>query len=417
MSTNVSKSHNSMHYAHLKGAVNKDELIIPVANGVLKYPNPDHAVTSGHQRHVTHEIQPRRAPQTSFFSGTNSFVDIELPQDLHKIDRMDLHMELKNNGSSAALVFGGLISNLYSRVELRVGSEIKETITDVEAWLGQVPHRDDDVIDRKQNAEKISPSTYKVSFSIAASGTVNVRVPLRNVISQCGVPTSAINDQVTIRLYSQNAANVISSGTATDLQLSDLKMHIREARGLDSQIQRAVRSNLDWRYLQPKIEEKSIALTAGQTTRTVLNNFTEDDLCSHLWVLIRASNPIDAAQDDFKTDVASKIYLENEAGQNITNGIQWKTDTLLNMIYPDKFPNDATVLSSNALGLHLPLCPSQDPAADYNDGAQAGVQPLSRNIKLCIETDSGATSATYFVSTIAMCQRHVRTEGGNIVIQ
>ena len=411
-STNVQQSNNPLHYAHVKSAVNKDTLIVPVLKGLLKFPNADHAVSNGYMRHVVHELQPRRTPQTDFFSGTNNFVDVELPQDMHFIDKMDLHMDLKNSDSQDTS-FNNAVSNLISRYEIRVGSEIKETVTDVEHWMSQIPYHDPWHLDRKQDVEKIDPTTYKVganasAATIAMSATESVSVPLRNFVTAAGLPTSAVSEPITLRFYSQNASNVITN--TTDFDLTDFKIHAREKRILDHDMARAVSSNMDWRYLQPKLEERSIALTSGSTTKTVLNNFNADDLCSHLWVLIRTSSHTGTAQDDYLTTAASNIYIEDEAGQNITNGIQWKTTDLLDKVYPDKFQNKA----KDFHGLYLPLCPSQDPVADYKKGAQTGVMPLSRNMKLCI---TASTTGTYYVSVIAMCQRHVRTENGKVQIQ
>ena len=189
----------------LQGAVNRDSLVIPVARGLLRYPNPEHAVTSGYQRHVIHELQPRRAAPTTFFGGTNNFIDIELPQDLHYVDKMDVHLDLKNN-DAADTSFNNIPSNLFSRVELRIGSEIKETITDIEAWTHQIPYSSPWELDKQEVSTKTASDTYKVDFDIAATTTAStIRVPLRNVISQCAIPTAAISDQVTVRLYSQNA--------------------------------------------------------------------------------------------------------------------------------------------------------------------------------------------------------------------
>jgi hypothetical protein len=381
-------------------------------NGLLKYASPEQAVTNGHMRHVVHELQPRRTPQTDFFNGTNNFVDVELPQDLHYIDKMDLHMDLKNADSSDTS-FNNLVSNLFSRVEVRVGSEIKETVTDIEQWIAQVPYQDYWALDRKQEQEYVSPSTYKVgidnaAFIIGDTETESARIPLRCFVNACGVPSSAVQEPIVLRFYSQDAGNVITNDT--DFQLTDFKLLVRERRVLDKDMTRAVSSNMDWRYVQPKLEERSIALTDGTTTRTVLNNFNPDDLCSHMWVLIRASSHTGAAQDNYLTNVASKIYLEDESGQNLTNGIQWKGTDLLHKVYPDKFDNKAKAYH----GLYLPLCPSEDPGKDYKEGSQTGVVPLSRNMKLCIESSA---TGTYFVSVIAMCARHVRTEGGKVQIQ
>ena len=406
-STHVNESHNAMHASHLRGAVNLDTLTVPVGGGLLRYAIPDQAVTAGYQRHVVHQLQPAVAPATTFFNGTNTFVDINIPPDMDAIDQMDVTLDLTNNDTSLTS-FNGVVSNLFSHYEVRNGSRIIETVPDVEAWIAQVPYTDPWEATRMETSGKIDPATFKVDWTIAASTTAStVRVPLRNVITECQIPPAALNDPLSIRLYSQNASNVITN--ATDFQLTTLGCNVREKRRLDSQIATAVSRNLDYRYLKPKLEERAIALTSGSTIRTVLNNFSSDDLCSHMFVLFRANSHTGLAQDNYLS-IGTQVWLEDEAGQNITNGIQWYGEDLLNFVYPDKFQNNA----QSVHGLYMPFCPSQDPVGDFKKGLQTGVQPLSNNMKLCIVSSS---SATYYVTVAAMCPKHVRVENGQITIR
>lgn len=418
MSTNVKQSMNKLHFPHLKGAVNRDQQMYAVAGGIMKYFDPEQAITNGYRRHVIHELQPRRDPPSDFFSGTNNFIDVELPQDLHYVDKMDLHIELRNNHATETLAFTNFVSNLISRIEVRVGAEIKETITDIESWISQVPYESPWELDRHASNQYKASGGLGVDTSNRTAATdfpKDIRIPLRNVISQCKIPTAAIDDQVTFRFYSQNAANCV--GATGSLTLNNLRLHLREKRSLDVQLAGQATGNLDWRYLQPKLEEKSVTFAAsGNTTKVVLNNFTEDDFCSHLWVLIRSSSHNDAAQDDYLKDVVSKLYLEDEAGQNITNGVQWTSDQLLDQLYADKFENTAGGVGTDSKGLYIPLCPSENPAADYKKGGQHGSQPLSRNMRLCIVPTGTGGGNTYFVSVVAMCHRHVRTENGQLTI-
>lgn len=407
-STHVNESQNAMHTAHLRGAVNYDTLTIPVGGGLFRYPIPDQAATAGYQRHVIHQLQPAVAPATTFFGGTNQYVDIAIPDDLDAVDKMDITLDLTNADASAT-AFNGVVSNLFSHYEIRNGAQILETVPDVEAWISQVVYTDPWEATRMETSSKIDPSTFKVDWTIPASTTAStVRVPLRNVITQCQIPTAALNSPLSIRLYSQNASNVITN--TTNFQLTTLGCELREKRRLDRQIPQAgVARNLDYRYLKPKLEERAIALTSGSTVRTILQNFSESDLCSHLIVLIRTNAHTGLAQDDYLS-IATQVWLEDEAGQNITNGIQWYGEDLLNFVYPDKFQNNA----KSVHGIYIPFCPSQDPVGDFKKGLQTGVQALSSNMKLCINSSS---SATYYVTVAAMCPRHVRVENGQITIR
>ena len=405
-STHVTPSHNPLHVLHYSGSVNLDNLVVPAANGLLRFQNPDQAVVSGYRRQVVHDIIPATAPQANFFSATNTHFDVELPEHLDSINQAELHLILKNNDSSLT-TFTSVPSNLISRFEVRIGSEVKETITDIEMWVSQVPYTDPLQLIRQETSTKLDPATFKVDFAIAAATTAtNIRINLPCVLTRCGIPTAGFRSPVTLRFYSQTATSVVSN--ATDFQLTSTFVRLYESRRRNDQLARAIRTPMDWRYLQSKIEEKSIVFASGTVIKTTLQNYSETDLCSHMWVLIRANSLAGTARDAYLS-VVTNMWLEDEAGNNLTNGIQWKGTDLLNFNYPDKFTNNA----NSAHGLYLVFCPSRDPVADFKTGAQTGVQPLTKNMRLCINPSA---TATYNVTVVAMCQRHTRTENGQLSI-
>jgi len=401
-----------VHKPHYQSVVNFDNLLVPAMNGLIKYRNSDHAVTNGHMHHVTRELQPKLSPGPDFFGKSNNFIDVELPQDMHYLDNIDLLFEFTNKstagGSNLPVVFENMVSNLFSKIEVRVNSETIETITDLESYFGQLPYHKFTTLGKKEDTDKIDSGNFEVDFSIPVASTSSVRVPMRNVLNTCTIPTVGIDGQVTLRFHSQVASQVVDE--PSELALTGFKIHARENRVLDSQMAQALSSNIDWRYLQPKLEEKTVALTTA-TVKTVLNNYTADDLCSHMWVLLRASNPTGVAKDKYLTDVIDRLWLEDENGVNISDGIQWSQNDLTRR-YLDKFNNSGV----EKQGLYLALCPASDPPADYNKGSQTGVTTLSRNIKVCTQTYAGK-AGTYYMSVVAMCHKHVRLADGRLTIQ
>ena len=194
----------------------------------------------------------------------------------------------------------------------------------------------------------------------------------------------------------------------TDFQITDFKFDQKQSRVLDEQMAKRMSLPEDYRYLKPKVFQKTISLTNGSETQTTLDNFSDDDLCSHMWVLLRPSSLTGSNRETF-LDYATTIYLEDENGQNATAGIQWKGTDLTNIHAHEKFTNDFL----NYHKIYLVFCPSSDPVSDYRKGAMNGAQPLGKNWKLKITSN---TTATVNLEVRAYCYKHVRVEGGQLKI-
>ncbi|EDQ91594.1 uncharacterized protein MONBRDRAFT_23653 [Monosiga brevicollis MX1] len=375
----------------------------------LSSKRPEHAVTAGSLRHVIHELQPKVAPPATFFNSVNQYIDVDLPKHIHYVNQTDLHLVLTNN-DMAGDNFNSMPSNLFSRIDIRVGNEIKQTVTDLEQWMDAVIYKDPWEHERHQEAKVYDAANYAVDSTAvfgALSDSPTIRIPITSLLTQCGIPLATCDEQVTLRFYSQVASNVLNTG---NIALKEFKFMLREIRGDDSALQQISKPNLDWRFLEPKHEEKTLSLTDGSTTTWVLNNFSPDDLCSHMWVFVRNTNLAGANRDTMLSDVIDRIWLEDESGHNLTNGIQWKAPELLAINYPDNFNNTA----SQSHGLYLVYCPATDPQADYREGVMSGAQPLVRNMKLRITAQA---TGNYNCTVVAMCYKHCRVQGGQLIVQ
>eukprot|EP00038_Savillea_parva_P005360 m.151971 g.151971 ORF g.151971 m.151971 type:complete len:390 (+) comp11701_c0_seq6:922-2091(+) len=251
----------------------------------------------------------------------------------------------------------------------------------------------------------LSASTHKVSFDIAAGVTANAppcTVPLRTVVNACGIAPASLAEPLSFDVHSAGRVGTdVVNGT--DMQVTDFKLMTYQNRVLDEQMARKLHMPLDYRYLKPKVEKRSISLTNGSTTVTTLQNFGPDDLCSHMWVVLRGSTLTGLNRESF-LDYATNIWLEDENGQNVTSGIQWKGTDLVNIQTPRNFYNDFQANHK----IYLVFCPSSDPVADYHKGSMNGAQPLGRNWKLNITSNA---TATVNAEVRAYCYKHVRVEG------
>lgn len=397
-----------LSFPHLKSLVDLEKTVTPVFKGLFRFRRPEQAVTSGSLRHVIHDIQPKVAPTSTFFNSVNQFVDVDIPKNLHYLDQVDALITLTGTAIGVSgNSFAAMPSNLFSRVEVRVGSETKQTVTDLEQWFDQVVYTDPWDQERHQDAKIYSAADYGVgSVTIANDTDVGpIRIPISSFLTKCGIAPATCNEQITLRLYSQVASNVLTHTVA----LKELRINARELRGDEQILQSIAQPHLDWRFLDTKHEEKVLSLTNGATATWVLNNFSDDDLCSHMWIVVRNPALTGAHRDAMLDDVVSRVWLEDESGHNMTNGIQFTGSDLLHLHYPDKFTNRANTKH----GLYLLFCPAVDPVSDYKEGVVTGAQPLARNIRVRL---TSAQTGNYHCTVLAMCHKHVRVQGGKVTV-
>lgn len=411
MSVNERQGNTRLHFPHVKSLVDLEKSVTHVFDGLYRFRQPEQVVTAGTLRHVIHNLVPHPATPANYFDEANTYTDVPLPTTMHSIDQLDLHLRLNNTNDTSANNFESLPSNLFSRMEVHVGDEIKDTVTDLDQWFDQVVYRDYWEHERTEDSTLFDPSNHVVDSTVttaADSASGLIRIPLNSTyLTKCGIAPATCNKPIKLRFYSQVSSNVLKLAGAT---VRDLKVRAREVRGRTDLLHKLSSPHLDSRFLKPKIEQKTLSLTDGQTTEWTLNNFTGDDLCSHMWLIVRASGFNGAARDTMADGKISHVWLENESGENMTNGIQWDADELLTINYPDKFPNNA----HKNQGVYLIYCPATDPYTDYREGTMSGAQPLAPNMKLKI-TAAATESLTFTV--VAMCHKHCRVQDGAHIIQ
>ena len=207
MSTHVDKNTKPLHAPHYTGAVNTDNLVVlaPSAkNPIFRYPNPDHAVTSGYKRDVWTEHTTNSTVATNFFQTNGAFTTVDIPEDSHEIQSHNFKWTFKNNdGTDASMNCLPLF--LTDKIELNQGDRTLETIRDLDIWFDQNVYTTKEELERYSDTTRLSDTTRKVSFTVTAGSTANAPpciVPIRTVLPACGIPPPLLHPPLTLKITS-----------------------------------------------------------------------------------------------------------------------------------------------------------------------------------------------------------------------
>lgn len=387
--------------------------------GPYNFKRPEQAVSQAGLKHTWHEVQSVTTIPSTVFASANNYTDFIVPAHMQYIDSKYFEVTLTNGGAEndgdAVLACGPCF--LFSRIEVRVNGDILQTKRDVEVKLDHLMYHDKHYLERHEASSGYDPTSFVVDTTYGTiadnSGTKTYRVKFSTFLDQCGIPIRLCKDQIVLRFYSQNLANILTSGSASiagNVTCTSFKLYMREIEGDEKKLMKLGQKPLDWRFLDVKHEQANVALTSGATTRYITNNFDETDLVSHVAVTVRSTTQTTTGPERF-LDSLSSVWFENQSGQNLHNGIQWTNTRLLQQEYPSKFPN---LMSQTTYGtVYLPMIPSEDPVKAHEDGVVLGADKLCRNMKVCMTPNE---SATREIQVLAHVYKHVRLNGGKLTV-
>lgn len=384
-----------------------------VLNGLFRFANK--AQTSNVPgSHRYHQIQPITTVNPSAFTNTNYYIDFNLPMNVDQINEELLEVTLKNNHVASSWTANASVPFWFQRIEIRHDGEIKQTLRDVHLYLDQTMYRDDFERAKLMPLNGISDATYKAdatTLTIGPNSTATYRLKLNSIISKCSLFLRALHGQVVVRVYPQAIATFSNSAQNANITLEQSTLLLRElnlSTDASARLETIHRSNVDYRFVDVVHEETSLNLTSGATFKYVTNNF-HDTIYSHLVVLTRDSNPILSELEMFQKH--TKVYVEDVAGQSLSNGIQWTDEELRTVVYTSNFPN--TMALQSDMFIYVPKSPSLNPEQSYKTGVNNGYEILPRNTKLCIVP---ATTGQVKVDILCYAYMHLRVEGGKINI-
>jgi hypothetical protein len=385
---------------------------LPLLNGLFKFEHKEQAYNLPCS-HRYHQIQTITSVQPNAFTNTNTFFDFNLPMNIDLIDDEVIEMTLVNNDASNNWVANASVPFWFQRVEIRIDGEIKQTLRDIQLYLENTMYIDDFERTKLVPMIGINKSTYKADASVLAiaksGGTKTLRLRLNTFLAKCNLFLKGIKGQVVYRFYPQSINAFSNSAANSSIQLQSTLLLIREceltADGRNK-MQQIHKSNVDYRYLDALHEQTVVSMTAGSTTKYVSNNF-HDSIYSHVVVLTRASNPTLTNLETFVEH--ANVYFEDVSSMNLSNGIQWKSDDLKQIVYQSHFPN--TMTQAADMNVYVPLVASLKPAEANSRGINNGWEILPRNSKICILPLATAANQ---IDIVAYVYTHCRLENGKV---
>ena len=386
----------------------------PILNGLYRFEHKEQAfnLPVSHRYNV---IQPITTVSSTFFNSSSNFIDFNLPMNIDLIDETTLEFTIANASGVTAWVANASVPNWFDRVEIREGTNIIQTIRDLDLYLDNTIYLND--FERAKNVPKIAldATSYQVNTSAGTVGTSSsntYRMRIANVLTKCQIFMKAIRPQLVLRVYPKPISSFSSSTVNSSITLTAGTLLVRELQ-LTTDGKRKLmdvhRQNVDYRFLDPVHDQFSgQAMTSGTTIKLKTTNF-QNSVYSHVLALTRASSPTLANLETFIQH--SNVYFEDSASQNLSNGIQWSDGDLREIVYQSHFPNTMTLQTN--MNVYVPLVGSMDPVKSYTDGVNLGWDVLPYNANVCIMPSS---TSTYQVDVVAYVYRHARVEGGKLCL-
>lgn len=394
---------------HIASALNLLEPM-PILNGLFRFQHKEQAYNLPCS-HRYHQIQPITTVAPTAFTNTNYFFDFNLPMNIDIIDDEILEFTLANTGAGD-WVASASVPFWFQRIEIRVDNEIKQTLRDIQLYLENTIYKDDFERKKLQPMIGLDPSTYKVDASgttVYQQSTHTFRLRLNSLLSKCTPYIKAVRGQIVVRVYPQAMSAFSNSMANPNMQLQSPMLLIRECELTGdgrSKMNLVHRQNVDYRYLDVVHEQAVVAVNANSTYKYVTNNF-HDTLYSHVVALTRVANPTLSQLETFIQH--ANIYFEDVSSTNLSNGIQWSSDDLKQIVYQDHFPNSMT--QQIDMNVYVPLIASLNPTEANKKGIENGYEVLPRNSKLCILPTQ---SAQVQLDIVCYEYKHARIENGKI---
>jgi hypothetical protein len=395
---------------HIASALNVLEPI-SILNGLFKFQHKEQAYNLPCS-HRYHQIQPITTVAPTAFTNTNYFFDFNVPMNVDMIDDEVLVFTLLNSSSMGTWSPNASVPFWFQRIELRLNNTIIETLRDVQLYLENTIYLDDFERQKNQPMIGLDANKYKVDASgceISALGTKTFRLRLNSLLTKCTPFVRSIRGQIVVRVYPQ-AINAFSNSSAnSSIQLQTPMLLLRECELTQdgrNKMNLIHRSNVDYRFLDVTHEQAVVSLTSGSVYKYVTNNF-HNSIYSHVVVLTRVANPTLSQLESFVEHLS--IYFEDVSSTNLSNGIQWLSDDLKQVVYQSHFPN--TMTQKPDMNVYVPLLASLDPVEANKKGVNNGWEVLPRNAKVCINTT--ATGASQ-LDIVCYEYRHMRIENGEL---
>ena len=376
----------------------------------LKWVHPAHALSNPNVVIKEQFLDPDSDYANTFFQTANNTVTFDIPKDLDEIVDMHIIAPITNGDASDTFTFGAPPQFMFDKWELLKGSDVVKTYKPLHAYLDDnlyYTSAEREHVEYESRIDKSTRAMFSSANTIAATASSDVYIHVPNIFTQCMISPKQLKSQYRLRFYSSASYALAASAAAvTDLTLGTLRMRVRHRVGHADKL--AIQSRSDYRFLDTVATDISESLTSGTEKSIITKHFSDTDLYSHFMVLIRASGAANEGLINFLP--LTSIAIEDEAGNNLTNGQTYTSDQLLKNLYPQHFKNTMSIQSNRAV--YVPLVASTDVVSDARKGTCSGALNLRSNMRLRIVP---AATATRQIHMIAKKYAHVSIVGGDFV--
>jgi hypothetical protein len=353
----------------------------------------------------------------SAWSGSETFVDYELPQSLGVIDQLIVRFQV--NVATSAVVLPPT-PFWCSRMEEYIGQDLIATTYANEQYNESVGFLDTTQLEQQGTAMNLVGGTTSAMYgngSISV-GTAYYYLPLAasafNTMNPC---VAGFNAKLRVRLYFPSS--IIASGSGT-ISLTDCYLIARELKNpnVDAVIRAHQKGVVDYNMIVRERQIDQTTFTSGVTTPLYLRSFKNDS--AGLLVYVTAQAPTNATL--YQRSSIQDVQLLDQVNNRLTEVI--RQDFNAPFMWSDAI--DSAFTTAAGLGYspaandnHIAILPfSADFKKTASTGCEFGKYPLSTLEKLQITPDAtNGLTGNVAVYTISYSYGHVVVKDGKHYIQ
>ena len=399
---------NLVHHSTL---VDTSRSVARSHGGVYRWKRSEQAVSNTTIERRRHTVVPKDTLASNFFNSANGQADFHLPNYVHYIKNHYWKLTLANGSADTDVVIGSLVQDLFRSIQLRQGDrDVGPEITPDDLWLDSIIYMSEDELINDEINTGLDPVTYQADATIntvpdGESKTYYIR--FNSILSRCPFPVASLKGDVYFRVKPENIANLVASGTASDISVTRLELKVVDIRDDPLAIQHITSAHLDARYLRRKKQEWTIDLTSGVKTKKELTNFLGGDLVTDAFIYVKETAGTGAKRQTLEARVGT-LHLENESGQNISDGQELSGTEMLQKVATDVYHSKVFQASNKAI--YPIMIASEDPVRDWKRGTITGAKMLDKGTRVVINPNATVSGRTlYFVANVPS---HVRLEDG-----
>jgi len=356
----------------------------------------------------------------SAWSGSETFVDFDLPQTLGIVDQLIVRFQLNlafTGGTSPSITLPPT-PFWCSRVEEFIGNDMLSTTYANDQYNEAVGFLDATELEQRGAAMNLPSTSGYIDYGNGTipQGVSYYYLPLVasafNTMNPC---VSGFNAKLRVRLYFPSSIIASTSGTPTTTSLS-LTDVILIARELKNPLIESIKSNhkngvVDYNMIVRERQMDQTTLTQNLTSTLYLRSFKNDS--AGILTYITDQSPSNA--DLYKRYPLQDVQLYGQTNKRITE--LTRRDFNAPFMWNDAVGSAFTTSLTNSHVLITPF--SADFRKTAETGCDYGNYTLTTNEKIAITPDSSSASnyGSKAIFNTSYSYGHVVVAGGNHIIQ